>query len=1315
MKIAASIFKTLFLCLCIIANTHLAYAQTASILPQGKTQFLDNNGKPLTSGTVDFYIPSTTTRKTTWQNSAETIANANPVVLDAGGRAIIYGDGSYRQVVKDRNGNTIWDQVTSSTGSGSSSPTATGDGDLVGTIKPWAGMTAPNQYAFTYGQEVSRTTYATLLTAITSTQGTFCTSGSPVLSGLSDTTNFWVGMSLENSCTAAGFTTIVSKTSSTVTMAANANVTTNVNTVFFPWGRGNGTTTFNIPDLRGYVLAGNGNMGGVPSNVLVSPYFASPNSVGASGGGSSQTIFNTNLPPYTPTGAITNGDITSTFTGTNTGLNFNVSGSGNFNSGSFASQTVAGTIISTQAPSTFFGTPAGGTSAPFSIIQPTKTTNYIIKVTPDSNSATASGVTSIQSMTGDIACGPNVSCTGNIIDVNSSSLNSNNVVYPTPYLNGISQTQTNYNNQRLSVLDFGAKGDTKKIFDGAITSGTNSFSSASANFVLADVGKVIRILGAGAAGGILETTISAYVNSTTVSLTLAASTTVSSASSFYGTDDTTHIQAAVNTFAINASLRAFGCLLIPNRIFITTSSLTVNAFTNMCIEGAGSSIVSDSLGSIIQPSVNSDGITILSDDPFVIKDVGINYVAHAVSNTAAIRFNPASGHLNQGSVIRFNKIYNAYDGIVLNRTVLAGVDGNNIVEFTGSAVVQQNDVNSSGLIGDAGDVRISNNQLFGSSTNVPATCVYWTGGGGLTFTGNKCSLANIGFQINPAVNTNTSQINIANNSFDGMGQYGVFFSRQDGTSLINQIIVNGNTCNLFTAVATSCYASPVDPNGVGLTNLIVTNNTVYGSSIASTVFNINSTNNTIISNNSIQSNNSSSVGINIGSTVVNATVGAQSFTGLFANDFVNASATYKVGNAITPNVGGIAYSTADRLAVLAGTATASQMLQSGASAAPTWSTATWPATTTINQLLYSTSANTVAGLTAANNGTLITSAGGVPSISSTLPTAVQGNITSTGTVTSGVWNGTAIDLSHGGTNNSITASNGGVVWSDTSKLNLLSGTATASLPLLSGANVTPSWATISYPTSATSGGMPYFSSATAISSSALLAANSIMIGGGAGTAPSTAGCTISATNSLVCTSSSAFAPAMNVTNTTSDANAAQIQVSKSRSVSNTLTNDALGYFVFQGYANSGYRSTAVLQVTQSGASSGSIVPSKMQISTSNSAALQNQQFTFDQNAHMAVTLQATAPTVSGGCNGAGSSITGAGGVANDTHGTIVGQTAAATTCTVLFGTAYANAPDCVFSGFQSPITVINSVGTASFQITFASTANYKFSYICRGI
>jgi hypothetical protein len=60
------------------------------------------------------------------------------------------------------------------------------------------------------------------------------------------------------------------------------------------------------------------------------------------------------------------------------------------------------------------------------------------------------------------------------------------------------------------------------------------------------------------------------------------------------------------------------------------------------------------------------------------------------------------------------------------------------------------------------------------------------------------------------------------------------------------------------------------------------------------------------------------------------------------------------------------------------------------------STATYPGTTTANQVLYSSATNTVGEITTAANGVLVTSAGSVPSISSTLPTAVQGNITSTG-------------------------------------------------------------------------------------------------------------------------------------------------------------------------------------------------------------------------------------------------------------------------------------------------------------------------------
>jgi hypothetical protein len=82
---------------------------------------------------------------------------------------------------------------------------------------------------------------------------------------------------------------------------------------------------------------------------------------------------------------------------------------------------------------------------------------------------------------------------------------------------------------------------------------------------------------------------------------------------------------------------------------------------------------------------------------------------------------------------------------------------------------------------------------------------------------------------------------------------------------------------------------------------------------------------------------------------------------------------------LTASNGGIFYSTATAGAILAGTATANQVLLSGSSTTPAWSTATYPATTTVSQLLYSSSANVISGLTTANDGVLVTNNTGVPS------------------------------------------------------------------------------------------------------------------------------------------------------------------------------------------------------------------------------------------------------------------------------------------------------------------------------------------------
>jgi hypothetical protein len=90
--------------------------------------------------------------------------------------------------------------------------------------------------------------------------------------------------------------------------------------------------------------------------------------------------------------------------------------------------------------------------------------------------------------------------------------------------------------------------------------------------------------------------------------------------------------------------------------------------------------------------------------------------------------------------------------------------------------------------------------------------------------------------------------------------------------------------------------------------------------------------------------------------------------------------------------------TSSMVATSAGTS--GQLFQSGgASADGSWTTATYPATTTINQLLYSSAANTVTGLATANNGVLTTSSAGVPSVtaisaSNLLATNAAGTIAS---------------------------------------------------------------------------------------------------------------------------------------------------------------------------------------------------------------------------------------------------------------------------------------------------------------------------------
>lgn len=130
-----------------------------------------------------------------------------------------------------------------------------------------------------------------------------------------------------------------------------------------------------------------------------------------------------------------------------------------------------------------------------------------------------------------------------------------------------------------TVLDptYGGKGDGLYLFDGVISGGSLSqLVSASADFVPGDVGKLILIMGAGAGGASLSTTIAAYVSATTVNLTNAATTAVSGAQVCYGTDDTAAFNAAAG--APKADIR-----LTPGAIHCLQS---MNGVSEMRMAGA---------------------------------------------------------------------------------------------------------------------------------------------------------------------------------------------------------------------------------------------------------------------------------------------------------------------------------------------------------------------------------------------------------------------------------------------------------------------------------------------------------------------------------------------------------------------------------------------------------------------------------------------------------------------------------------------------------------------------------------------------------
>lgn len=131
----------------------------------------------------------------------------------------------------------------------------------IGTIIDFGGAVVPVDFLACDGSAYSRSTYAALLAAIIFQSNGTTINGVNTLTGLTTTATLYVGAPIEGFGIPSG-TTVASITSSTsITMSQNATASATVLVTFYSWGNGDGSTTFNVPDLRRRVCVGGAGTG----------------------------------------------------------------------------------------------------------------------------------------------------------------------------------------------------------------------------------------------------------------------------------------------------------------------------------------------------------------------------------------------------------------------------------------------------------------------------------------------------------------------------------------------------------------------------------------------------------------------------------------------------------------------------------------------------------------------------------------------------------------------------------------------------------------------------------------------------------------------------------------------------------------------------------------------------------------------------------------------------------------------------------------------------------------------------------------------
>lgn len=124
----------------------------------------------------------------------------------------------------------------------------------VGTVIDYYGFGTPQHYLLCNGAAVSRQTYNQLFSKVTNLETVTLTSGSPNVT-VANGALYAINTPVEGNGISPG-TTIIAISTNTVTLSSNATVNGANLLRFFAVLGGDGSTTFNLPALSGYVIAG---------------------------------------------------------------------------------------------------------------------------------------------------------------------------------------------------------------------------------------------------------------------------------------------------------------------------------------------------------------------------------------------------------------------------------------------------------------------------------------------------------------------------------------------------------------------------------------------------------------------------------------------------------------------------------------------------------------------------------------------------------------------------------------------------------------------------------------------------------------------------------------------------------------------------------------------------------------------------------------------------------------------------------------------------------------------------------------------------